>query len=140
MSDLLVTELNYLAILVAGISNMVLGFLWYGPLFGKPWMGLIGKSAEDLNPNPIIYLVSFLLSLLMATVLSILTHHVDASIQAMGLALGVLVALLAWVGFVGPATFQNNMYSGISKKLYAIDYGYVLVALLIQGAIIGVWR
>ncbi len=140
MSELLVTELNYLAILVAGVSNMVLGFLWYGPIFGKPWMALIGKTEEDLNPNPIVYLVSFLLSLLMAVVLSIFIHHVDASIQAMSLVLGLLVALLAWVGFVGPATFQNNLYSGISKKLFAIDYGYVLIALLIQGAIIGVWR
>lgn len=140
MSDLFVTELNYLAILVAGISNMVLGFLWYGPIFGKAWMALRGVTAEDLNPNPIIYLVSFLLSLLMAVVLSIFIHHVDASIQAMSLVLGLLVALLVWVGFVGPATFQNNMYSGISKKLFAIDYGYVLIALLIQGAIIGVWR
>lgn len=140
MSDLFVTDLNYLAILVAGISNMVVGFLWYGPIFGKAWMALRGISAEDTNPNPLIYVVSLLLSLLMALVLSVFIHHVDASIQAMSLVLGLLVALLVWIGFVGPATFQNNMYSGISKQLFAIDYGYVLVALLIQGAIIGVWR
>ena len=140
MSDLIVTDLNYLAILVAGVSNMVVGFLWYGPVFGKKWLGLIGKTADDLNPNPIIYLVSFLLSLLMALVLSIFIHHVDTSIQSMSLLIGLLVALMAWVGFVGPATLQNNMYSGLSKQLFAIDYGYVLVALLIQGAIVGVWR
>ena len=140
MSDLFVTDLNYLAILVAGISNMVLGFLWYGPIFGKAWMALRGINQEETNPNPLIYVVSFLLSLLMALVLAVFIHHVDASIQAMSLVLGLLAALLVWVGFIGPATFQNNMYSGISKKLYAIDYGYVLVALLIQGAIIGVWR
>ena len=107
MTDLFTTDLNYFAILVAGISNMVLGFLWYGPLFGKMWMGLIGKTAEDLNPNPVIYLVSFVLSLLMALVLSIFIHHVNASIQSMTLLIGLLVALLAWVGFVGPATFQT---------------------------------
>ena len=140
MSDLLTTDFNYLAILVAGISNMVIGFLWYGPIFGKMWMGLIGKTADELSSNPIIYVVSFLLSLLMALVLSIFIHHVNASIQSMTLLIGLLVALLAWVGFVGPATFQNNIYSGISKRLFVIDYGYVLVALLIQGAIIGVWR
>ena len=83
MSDLLTTDLNYLAILVAGISNMVIGFLWYGPIFGKMWMGLIGKTADELSSNPIIYVVSFLLSLLMAVVLSIFIHHVNASIQSM---------------------------------------------------------
>ena len=55
MSDLLTADLNYLAILVAGISNMVIGFLWYGPIFGKMWMGLIGKTADELSSNPIIY-------------------------------------------------------------------------------------
>lgn len=140
MSDLFVTNLNYLAILVAGISNMVVGFLWYGPLFGKAWMALRGIEPGEINPNPLVFVASFLLSLLMALVLAIFTNHVDASIQAMSLVLGLLVALLIWVGFVGPATFQNNMYSGLSRKLFAIDYGYVLVVLLIQGAIIGVWR
>ena len=62
MSDLLTTDLNYLAILVAGISNMVIGFLWYGPIFGKMWMGLIGKTADELSSNPI-DLCCFLLAL-----------------------------------------------------------------------------
>ena len=89
MSDLLTTDLNYLAILVAGISNMVIGFLWYGLIFGKIWMGLIGKTADELSSNPIIYVVSFLLSLLMAVVLSIFIHHVNASIQSMTLLIGL---------------------------------------------------
>ena len=30
-------EINYLAVLVAAIASMALGFLWYGPLFGNQW-------------------------------------------------------------------------------------------------------
>ena len=31
--------LNWWAILVATVAAFALGGLWYGPLFGKPWMG-----------------------------------------------------------------------------------------------------
>ncbi|HLD39833.1 MAG TPA: DUF1761 family protein, partial [Candidatus Nanoarchaeia archaeon] len=33
---------NYLAVLVAAIAAYVVGFLWYGPVFGKKWMALMG--------------------------------------------------------------------------------------------------
>ncbi|MDO8488446.1 MAG: DUF1761 family protein [bacterium] len=35
---------NYLAILAAAVLSMVLGFLWFGPLFGQTWMKLMGLA------------------------------------------------------------------------------------------------
>ena len=32
-------EVNYLAVLIAGIVPMIVGAIWYGPLFGKRWLG-----------------------------------------------------------------------------------------------------
>jgi len=43
------TAVNVLAILVVGVAYMVVGFLWYGPLFAKPWMKLVGMTQEDLQ-------------------------------------------------------------------------------------------
>src|SRR5258708_19624332 len=41
-------SLNWLAILVAAISTMVIGFLWYSPLlFAKPWMKEMGYDPSD---------------------------------------------------------------------------------------------
>src|SRR5260370_35284703 len=41
-------ELNWLAILVAAISTIVVGFLWYSPLlFAKPWMREMGYDPND---------------------------------------------------------------------------------------------
>src|SRR5260370_14201813 len=41
-------SLNWLAILVAAISTMVVGFLWYSPLlFAKPWMKEMGYDPND---------------------------------------------------------------------------------------------
>ena len=35
-------DVNYLAVLACGVVAMILGFLWYGPLFGKKWSQLMG--------------------------------------------------------------------------------------------------
>ena len=41
-------DLNLLAVLVAAISTMVVGFLWYSPImFAKPWMALMGYDPND---------------------------------------------------------------------------------------------
>jgi len=41
-------SLNWLAIFVAAISTMVMGFLWYSPLlFAKPWMREMGCDPND---------------------------------------------------------------------------------------------
>lgn len=30
-------HINFLAVLVAVFVNVIIGFLWYGPIFGKAW-------------------------------------------------------------------------------------------------------
>ena len=41
-------SLNWIAVLVAGLSTMVVGFLWYSPLlFRRPWMREMGYDLED---------------------------------------------------------------------------------------------
>ena len=44
-------EINYLAVLVSGILAMVVGSIWYGPLFGKIWMKEEGYTEEDLTKD-----------------------------------------------------------------------------------------
>ena len=49
------TSVNWLAVLVGTVLSMALGALWYGPLFGQYWLKLIGKTEEELESNPIMY-------------------------------------------------------------------------------------
>ena len=44
-------SINYLAVLVAGFIPMILGSIWYGPLFGKKWIELMGLTEEELKAN-----------------------------------------------------------------------------------------
>lgn len=42
-------SINYLSVLVAAIASIIIGFLWYGPIFGKPWMKLMGFTPESME-------------------------------------------------------------------------------------------
>ena len=45
----MLSELNWLAIIVSTVFSMVLGFIWYGPLFDTAWMKLVGLKKEDVD-------------------------------------------------------------------------------------------
>ena len=54
---------NWLAVLVAAVINMVVGFLWYGPLFSGLFLRLIGKREEEIEGSPIVYVLGVVMGL-----------------------------------------------------------------------------
>ena len=65
-------QVNWLAVLLGGVFSMILGFLWYGPLFGKLWLRAIDKKEEELKSSPAIYVLAFLGALVTGYVLAVL--------------------------------------------------------------------
>jgi Protein of unknown function (DUF1761) len=75
-------HINLLAVLVAAIATMVVGFLWYSPLlFAKAWMKEMGYDPNDKaktekmkkSAGPA-YGGSFLASLVSAFILALFLH------------------------------------------------------------------
>lgn len=128
---------NYPAVVVAAVAYWILGAVWYAVLFGKPWMELEHLSAEQLkDASPVLpYVITFILNLLIAYVLSQLCIWRNASTAARGTALGILL----WIGFVGPITYTTYMYELRPWQLFAINGFYPLVGLCLMGAILGAW-
>ena len=52
---------------------------------------------------------------------------------------GALVGLLVWVGFVATVLAVTTYFGGRPARLWFINAGYQLVALVIVGAIHGIW-
>lgn len=130
---------NFLAIIVAAIAYMVLGFLWYGPFLGKQWMALRGMTQDQMQqggPSPIIYLVPFVGALVSIYVLALIIN----AAQMRTLLGGVAVGLLAGIGFLAPAFGANYLFGRGSFPLYLIDVSYPIISLIISGAILGLWR
>lgn len=126
---------NYLAVLISGIVYWLLGAVWFGVLFSKPWMQLENITASS-SANPFLpYLISFLLDLWIAFVLSQVCLWRNATTISRGAALGILL----WIGFVGPITYTTHMYEMRPQQLFAINQFYSLVGLAVMGAILGGW-
>lgn len=129
---------NYPAVVVAAIAYWILGAVWYGVLFSKPWMALEHMTIEQAQSvSPVIpYIVSFLLELLIAYSLAQLCLWRNADTAGRGASVGVLM----WIGFVGPISFMNYMFEMRPKELFAINEFYPLAGLVLMGAILGAWK
>jgi hypothetical protein len=128
---------NYAAVFVSALAYWILGALWYGLLFNKPWMAMENISMESAKAmNPVLpYVVTFALNLLIAFVLAQICIWRSANSAARGAALGIFL----WIGFVGPVTFTTYMYEMRSMQLFAINEFYALVGFCLMGAILGAW-
>lgn len=136
-------EINYLAILVCAALAMVVGAVWYGPLFGKKWLEIIGADAEDLEKRKEmqkkagpLYLVQFVLVLFQVLVLA----HLIADTET---ASGLERALWIWAAFVMPTIAGTAMWNNDSAKVswarFLIQSGYQLVLFIIFGTILMLW-
>ena len=128
---------NYAAVFISAIAYWLLGALWYGVLFSKPWMALENISIEQAKSmNPVLpYVLTFVLNLLIAYSLAQICIWRNANTVGRGASVGVLL----WIGFVGPITFTTYMYEMRPKELFAINEFFPLAGLVLMGAVIGAW-
>src|SRR3989344_6888370 len=136
-------EVNYLAIVVATVGAMALGFAWYQPaLFGKIWIREMGYSEKELKEDQKkmgkYYGMSFVVTVLMAYVLN---HVIGLSMAFYNYApimTGITSAFWMWLGFVAPVQVTGVIFSRERNwKLLKINTGYQLVSLLVMGIVIG---
>lgn len=122
--------INYLGIALSGLFSIILGTIWYGPLFGKEWMRLskikkpkviTPKMKKEMTKS---YSIQFICSLVMATVLSYL---IKGNVT---LTSSIVIAVLAWIGFVLTSMIGSVLWEGKSIKLYIINTAYFLVLLI----------
>lgn len=72
-------EMNFLTLAIAALVPMIIGSIWYGPLFGNAWMQQMGFTKESLEGSNMvaILVLSYILSFMVAMFLSvfIVTHQ-----------------------------------------------------------------
>ena len=141
----IIVPINYLAVLVAAVASMVVGFLWYGPVFGKVWMKEMGMSKEKMDAAMKrsmgrSYALMFVGSLVMSYVLAHATIFAGAYFKITGVSAGLMSGFWNWMGFVAPVTLGSVLWEGKSWKLWVLNNGYYLVTLLVMGTILSVWQ
>lgn len=129
-------DTNWIAVVVAAVASFAVGAGWYGVL-GKQWMAALGKSREEFataGASP--YIIGFVCQLVMAYFMSLVTPLLFGGVNV---GAGLLAGAHMWVGFVIPGMILNHRYQGQKWSLTFIDGGYLLVALLVQGLVIGLF-
>ncbi len=126
---------------MSAIASMAIGSVWYGPLFGKKYIELMGmntwspeKQAEMKKAMTMTYVWQFVASLVMFYVLAWL---IGATYQ-MSVMGGLTAAFWVWIGFVVPLKLGDALWGG-KMALFWLGIGNMLVSLLVAGAIIGAW-
>ncbi|PJZ48262.1 DUF1761 domain-containing protein [Leptospira saintgironsiae] len=141
-----VIPLNYLAILVGVLANVVIGFLWFGPIFGKVWakeMGLDNKEPDNkamIKSLVIMIIGSFLTAYVLAHSLFVWKPS-SWNLPGDGPAwmYGAYAAFYTWLGFYIPMLLGSVAWESKSWRLFFINAGYNLASLAAIGLILAVW-
>lgn len=159
-------EINFLAMAVASLTTIVIGFIWYHPkVFGTVWRRETGLSEEEINGGNRVKIIIFtvILSLMMTIVMMSLTIHQSGALGMIGGQVtddtlpsfqlfmndygtafrsfkhGALHGFIAGLLFAFPMNAINGLYERKSAKYIFINSGYWILTLTIMGALICGW-
>ena len=132
-----VSQINWLAVLLAFIASLAVGFVWYmPPVLGNRWMAAIGKTEEDLkniNGGAGLWLPMMLASALTAILLAVLMAALGLDTALEGSVLGLATGLVFRAG----GHVIHNGFAGRPATVTLIDSGHDLLAMALAGTIIG---
>ncbi|MEJ1156399.1 DUF1761 domain-containing protein [Microbacterium marmarense] len=121
--------LNFVAIAVATLAAMIIGYLWYGPLFGKYWRRLSGLDSKPAPKPQIIYPVTLVASF--ATALSLAWVSSATGVNP------VAVAAILWLGFSASRALIVTLFEARPLRLFMINTGHNLAVALAMAVTIG---
>jgi Na+/proline symporter len=113
------SHVNYLAVIAAAVSAMIVGFVWYSQsVFGRLWMKIIGKEnlsaakQEQMKKDVGQYFgIMFAGTLIGAFVFSLFIRWLNAYTAFQGMQIG----FWAWLGFIFPVNLGAALFSGKEK-------------------------
>jgi len=132
-------EINWLAVILAAISNFVVAAVWYSPpLFMRPWLADTGVSHEKFASG-------FGKSLGVSVVTAFLLAFTIAYVAGLGrevygggtFTAAMFSALGLWLGIAFAVALAANVFEGRPVRLTVVQAGGTLVTMAVMGLIIG---
>ncbi len=131
-------HVNWIAVFAAALSAFLLGGLWYSQaMFGRAWMTANHFSDEDLRKGGMarIFALAFVLSLVMSANLAMFLAQPTTTASW-----GATAGFLAGFGWVALGVAIIALFERRSWKYVVINGGYMTVAFVLMGLILGAWR
>jgi uncharacterized protein DUF1761 len=130
------SAVNWLAVIVAAIANLVISTAWYLPaVFGKRWAAETGREI-GISPSPMLYVIAIVGSLVSAYVLALVIEVVMQARGPVSLVDGIAIGLIASAGFIATTQAVGGAFEGRSWALFGINAGNSLLSFAVMGAIV----
>jgi uncharacterized membrane protein len=123
-------SLNYVSVALSAIALIVLGMIWYGPLFGKKWMSLMKIDPQKMKNNPNgqkEMMKSMGGMVIVSIVIAFALNYTLAFAAAKTLIEAVIISKLTWLGYVATIGLNTVLFEQKPVSLYLINVGYYLV-------------
>jgi hypothetical protein len=131
-----VSQIHWVAVVVAAIAGFPIGALWYGPLFGSAWMAATGITKERARQANMakIYGITLALNLVIATSLAMFIGP-EAKLPD-----GLFAGFMAGFTYVAAALGITYLFEFRSFKHWSINAGFQVTVFSVMGAILGAWH
>lgn len=155
-------EINFIALLLAALSTLVVGFIWYNPkVFGTIWMNETGMTQEKMKGSNMILIfgMSIFYAFLISFVIQMLVIHQFGALGMIGgdvanakpsfaafmadygnafrtFKHGALHGFMTGLFFALPMIGVGALHEQRSWKYVLVSGGYWIVSCIIMGGII----
>lgn len=136
-----VPEINFWAVLLATLSSMVVGTIWYAKgVFGTRWSKLANVDMDQAASSAagaiiVTVLVSFVTAWVLAGASTIAWHFYGGSY----LVASLFTALILWAGFTAARFITHDAFERRPSSLTILNIAHELVTLIVMALIIGLW-
>ena len=118
-------DLDWLAVVVGAVVFLAVGYVWYGPLFGKQWSAGTGIPMESGTPATNKLIAAFVYSFVLSGAVNyfgVLDGDIEHSLVT-GILLGVAV--------IGAASYAAVVWEKQKQSVWVINTLYLFVAITI---------
>lgn len=130
-------DINLLAVLGAAVAAMVVGWLWFGLIFRKPWTRLAQLDDRPKAKDAVQYPVAFVVNLVGAFVLAYVSTAAQLANQNSLLEAAITSAIFVWLAFSAGRALITTTFESRSVRLYLINTGHDLAVILAMALVIG---
>ncbi|RSK41548.1 DUF1761 domain-containing protein [Mangrovimonas spongiae] len=159
-------EINFLALLAAAASALIVGAIWYNPkVFGNAWARAAEMTEDKMKGGNMakIFILAFIFAFLLAFALQFITIHQTGALGMVGgdpsmaepsfqafmddygnafrtFKHGALHGTIAGIFIALPILGTNALFERKGAKYILINAGYWIVTLAIMGGIVCGWQ
>jgi hypothetical protein len=134
----MVPEINIWAVLLATVSTMVVGSIWYMPkVFGAWWekVARVEKPANAVSAIIVTVIVSFISAAVLAGAAAIAQKFYGGSFLANTL----VTAIILWAGFTAARFITHDAFENRPRALTLLTISHELVTFVVMALVIGLF-